>query len=89
MRDRVDDADFLLQRELERLLAQRHPDRFVPRYGMVTFRRIPYATALERGRIQRELLIAACRGCTHIGQVDLAAADAAVRASLTPLDAAS
>ena len=85
MRDRVDDADYLLQRELERLLAQRHPDRFVPRYAMVTFRRIPYATAFERGRVQRELLVEATRGRSHIEDVDLAAADAAVLARLTPL----
>ena len=62
MRDRVDDADFLLQRELERVLAERHPDRFVPRYSMVTFRRMPYATAFARGQIQRELLVEATRG---------------------------
>ncbi len=30
MRDRVDDADFLLQRQLEQALQQRHPNRFVP-----------------------------------------------------------
>jgi len=86
MRDRVDDADFLLQRELERLLAQRHPDRFVPRYSMVTFRRIPYATALARGRVQRELLVEATRGHTSLADVDLAALDAAIRDRLPALD---
>ena len=39
MRDRVDDPDFLLQRELERVLQERHPGRFVPHYTMVTFMR--------------------------------------------------
>ncbi len=87
MRDRVDDADYLLQRELERLLAQRHPERFVPRYAMVSFRRVPYATALGRGRIQRELLAEATRGRTRIEDVDLAAADAAVSARLSALEA--
>ncbi len=86
MRDRVDDADYLLQRDLERLLAQRHPERFVPRYAMVTFRRVPYATAFERGRIQRELLVEATRGCSRIGDVDLDAADAMVMARLSPLE---
>ena len=62
MRDRVDDADFLLQRALERELAERHPGRFVPRYAMVTFLRVPYATAFERGQVQRELLVEATRG---------------------------
>ncbi|MEO8742240.1 MAG: FAD-dependent monooxygenase [Lysobacteraceae bacterium] len=78
MRDRVDDADYLLQRELERLLARRHPDRFVPRYAMVTFRRIPYATAFARGAIQRELLISATQGKSRIDEVDLEAVDRAI-----------
>lgn len=85
MRDRVDDADYLLQRELEQVLAARHPDRFVPRYAMVSFRRVPYATAFERGRVQRQLLIEATRGCDHIGDVDLAAADRQVEERLTRL----
>ena len=33
--------------QLERLLAERHPGRFVPRYAMVSFLRVPYATALR------------------------------------------
>ncbi len=83
MRDRVDDADYLLQRELERLLAVRHPDRFVPRYAMVTFRRIPYATALARGLIQRELLVEATRGLARIEDADFDVLDSAVVAKLT------
>lgn len=86
MRDRVDDADFLLQRALERVLAERHPGRFVPRYSMVSFTRTPYATAFERGKVQRAILVEATRGCTRIEDVDLAAADALVRARLEPLE---
>jgi len=85
MRDRVDDADFLLQRQLERLLAERHPGRFVPRYALVSFQRVPYATAFERGRIQREILIEATRGCERIEQVDLVRVDALVRERIAPL----
>jgi kynurenine 3-monooxygenase len=87
MRERVDDADFLLQRALERALAERHPDRFVPRYAMVTFRRIPYATALERGRIQRELLVDATRDRQSLDGVDLQRLDAEVERRLPPLPA--
>ena len=87
MRDRVDDADYLLQRELEHELATRHPDRFVPRYAMVTFRRIPYATALARGSIQRELLVDATRGSARIEDVDMAALDRAITTRLPPLAA--
>ncbi len=85
MRDRVDDPDFLLQRQLERVLAERHPERFVPRYAMVTFRRVPYLTAFERGQVQREILVEATRGHASLDTVDLAAIDAQVIARLAPL----
>jgi kynurenine 3-monooxygenase len=87
MRERVDDADFLLQRALERALAERHPQRFVPRYAMVTFRRIPYATALERGRIQRELLVEATRNRGSLDEVDWSWVDGEVERRLPPLPA--
>jgi kynurenine 3-monooxygenase len=85
MRDRVDDADYLLQRQLEQALAARHPDVFVPRYAMVTFRRIPYATALARGLIQRELLVEATRGIGSIDDVDFDALDRNIVAKLSAL----
>ena len=85
MRDRVDDDDYLLQRALERELAQRHPDRFMPRYAMVTFHRIPYATAFERGRQQRELLVDLTRGHASLDTLDWSAVDTAVRERLSPL----
>jgi kynurenine 3-monooxygenase len=87
MSDRVDDADFLLQRELERALAERHPDVFVPRYAMVTFRRLPYATAFERGRIQRALLVEATAGRDSLDGIDWTWLDREVHARLSPLDA--
>jgi kynurenine 3-monooxygenase len=85
MRDRVDDADYLLQRQLEVKLAERHPGRFVPRYSMVSFTTIPYATAFARGKLQRELLVEATRGIERLEQVDWNAVDGAVRARLAPL----
>ncbi|NUS39074.1 MAG: FAD-dependent monooxygenase [Lysobacter sp.] len=87
MRERVDDADFLLQRDLERLLAERHPQCFVPRYAMVTFRRLPYATAFERGQVQRELLVEATRGRDSLEGIDWAWLDAEVARRLPPLPA--
>jgi kynurenine 3-monooxygenase len=85
MRDRVDDPDFLLQRQLERVLQERHPGRFVPHYTMVTFMRIPYALALERSEVQRMILEEATEGMATLDEVDLEAADAMVLASLVPL----
>ena len=85
MRDKVGDAGFLLQRELELALQERHPGRFVPHYAMVTFMRIPYATALHRSEVQRGILVEATRGIESLDGVDWPAVDAEVLALLDPL----
>ena len=85
MRDSVADPAFLLRRELGRILAERNPERFVPRYSMVTFTRLPYATAFARGAAQDRLLHELTAGRHRIEDIDLAAADAKVRQQLEPL----
>lgn len=87
MRDRVDSDDYLLQRALERRLAERHPERFVPRYSMVTFSRLPYATALQRGQVQRELLVELTAGHVSLDTLDWDRIDTRVLQRLTPLTA--
>ena len=54
---------------------------------MVTFRRIPYATAVERGRIQRELLVEATRDRQSLDGIDWQQLDAEVERRLSPLPA--
>jgi kynurenine 3-monooxygenase len=85
MRDSVADPAFLLRRELGRVLAERNPDRFKPRYSMVTFTRMPYAEAFTRGAEQDALLRELADGRQSLAEIDLAAADARVRAELAPL----
>lgn len=85
MRDRVDDPGYLLQRELELALQERHPTRFVPHYGMVSFMRVPYAVALERSEVQRLMLEQATQGVRTLAGVDWARLDAQVLARLPPL----
>lgn len=87
MRDRVDDADFLLMRALDRALAERVPTHWMPRYAMVTFTRMPYAFAFERGRLQGELLREFTAGRTQLDAIDLDAAAATVRERLPALPA--
>ena len=87
MRDSVADAHFLLMRALERQLAERHPGRFVPRYWMVTFSRLPYATAFARGEIQSAILRELCVGKTRLEEVDLTLADRLIGERLPPLPA--
>lgn len=86
MRDSVADPDYIRSRELDRVMAQRHPQRWLPRYAMITFTRIPYAVALQRCRIQtglrRELLQ------DHDGpveQIDVEQLDERVHTLLEPL----
>ena len=85
MRDKVDDAAFLLQRQLELALQERHPGRFVPHYTMVSFMRIPYSVALHRSEAQRVILEDATRGLVSLEGVDWDAVDAAVIARLEPI----
>lgn len=85
MRDRVDDADYRLQRALELALQDRHPGRFVPHYAMVSFMRIPYAVALARSEVQRGILARATEGRDSLDDIDWAILDADVLARLEPL----
>jgi len=87
MRDSVADAHFLLMRALERALAERHPERFVPRYWMVTFSRLPYATAFARGEVQAQILRELTRGKMSLDEIDLPKADALIAQRLPPLPA--
>jgi kynurenine 3-monooxygenase len=85
MRDSVADSGFLLRRELGRVLAQRHPDRFMPRYSMVTFTRMPYAQAFARGAVQDAILRELTAGKERLVEIDLGQADALIDARLAAL----
>lgn len=85
MRDHVDDADYQLQRALELELARRYPTRFIPRYSMVSFTRLPYALAQQRGRLQRQLLIDATRNASSLDALDWDWLDAQIRKHLPPI----
>jgi len=56
MRDLVATPQFQLKKKIEVELFNKYPDRFIPKYSMVTFRRFPYEIALKRGKIQEEIL---------------------------------
>jgi kynurenine 3-monooxygenase len=84
MRDSVADPAFLLRRALGRVLADRNPDHFVPRYALVTFTRMPYAEAFARGAAQDRLLRELAAGKDRLDDIDLAGADVRVRRLLAP-----
>jgi kynurenine 3-monooxygenase len=52
----VDDVAFQARCRLESELHARFGDRFMPLYSMITFSLMPYATAVRRAALQRQLL---------------------------------
>ncbi|MEO8168508.1 MAG: FAD-dependent monooxygenase, partial [bacterium] len=86
MRDLVAQPKFQLKKKIERILEERHPGRFVPKYTMVTFRRIPYSVARERGKVQENILNELCESISEPEQVDLKLADELIRLRLSPLE---
>lgn len=88
MRDRVADPRFLFRKKVELALEAKYPEIFVPKYSMVTFHRIPYATAKRRGEIQERILAQLCEGVTSIEKLDWKRADQLLGSQLTPLELA-
>src|SRR5215472_14758245 len=60
MRDRVADPRFLFRKKVELELEKKYPDKFVPKYAMVTFHRTPYSVAARRGAVQDRILGELC-----------------------------
>lgn len=70
MRDLVANPKFQLKKKVEQALQARYPDVFIPKYSMVTFHRLPYSVALQRGRIQDRLLDELCAGIETVEALD-------------------
>jgi kynurenine 3-monooxygenase len=70
MRDTSADPHFALKRQLEHLLEERHPGRFLSKYAMVSFHRVPYREALDRGRVQDAVLMDACSRARSLAEID-------------------
>lgn len=86
MRDRVADPSFLFRKKAEFALQEKYPQRFVPKYSMVTFLRVPYATALKRGQVQDRILTELCARIDRVEDLDWAKAEKMIQSQLTPLE---
>lgn len=85
MRDLVAKPEFQLKKKIEAELNKLFPAKFIPKYSMVTFNRIPYSVALERGKIQEEIINELGRNITDINKVDWERAGELVNYSLDNL----
>jgi kynurenine 3-monooxygenase len=57
MRDKVADPVFLLQKKIEANFSAKHPDKWTPAYGLVTFSpQVRYSEALQKGNIQQRIM---------------------------------
>lgn len=86
MRDRVADPRFQLMKKIESMLFDKYPERFIPKYTMVTFLRVPYAAALRRGNIQENILLMLSEGIKTIDEVDMKLAGKFINEKLEPLN---
>ncbi len=86
MRDKVADPKFLFRKQVEHALEERFPDRFIPRYSMVSFYLLPYSVALSRGQIQDRILTEICNETTLVEQIDWKKAGNLVRRWLPPFE---
>lgn len=57
MRDKTADPKFLLQKKIEARFSEKHPDKWIPLYSMVTYSpHIRYSTALKEGQRQEAIM---------------------------------
>ncbi len=75
MRSTVREPLFQLKKEISFRLEERHPRRFIPRYSMVMFHRIPYAEAQRLGAIQTGILDELTKTAKSAAEIDFAMAD--------------
>jgi kynurenine 3-monooxygenase len=70
MRDLVADEGFQFRRRVALELEQRFPDRFIPRYSLVSFNRVPYKEVQEMGRAQAAILEQLCASKSNIEEIN-------------------
>jgi kynurenine 3-monooxygenase len=82
MRDLVAHPKFQLRKKVEQALQGKWPERFIPKYSMVTFHRIPYSVALKKGKIQDRILHELVASIDGVEQLDWVKADRLIREQL-------
>ncbi|MCF6300894.1 MAG: FAD-dependent monooxygenase [Proteobacteria bacterium] len=85
MRSAVREPKFQLKKQLAFKLEEKYPDYFIPRYSMVMFHLIPYATAQLRGRIQAKILEELVADSETLEQLDFNKAEKMLKQKLPRL----
>ncbi|MBE2257149.1 MAG: FAD-dependent monooxygenase [Ignavibacteria bacterium] len=85
MRDLVATEKFRFKKKIETELYKKYPLRFIPKYTMVTFMRIPYKTALQRGKIQENILDKLSENISELENLDWELAEKLILKELNEL----
>jgi kynurenine 3-monooxygenase len=85
MRDTSADPHFALKRQLEHTLEERYPGQFLSKYAMVSFHRVSYREALDRGRVQDAILMDVCSRVNSLAEIDVTGTFARLQAARQPL----
>jgi len=85
MRDLVATPKFQFKKKIEAELHKLFPSRFVPKYSMVTFSRIPYSVAHHRGKLQEEILDILSHGIDALKDVNWQEAEELITSRLEPI----
>eukprot|EP01112_Ceratiomyxa_fruticulosa_P013031 TRINITY_DN3642_c0_g2_i1.p1 TRINITY_DN3642_c0_g2~~TRINITY_DN3642_c0_g2_i1.p1 ORF type:complete len:511 (-),score=92.17 TRINITY_DN3642_c0_g2_i1:58-1443(-) len=84
MRDKVADPDFLFEKQVEHLLEEKFPDRYISRYEMISFGTRPYSEALKIGKINTVILAELTKDANRdINKIDLNLADKLIKERLS------
>ncbi|MFN8284668.1 MAG: NAD(P)/FAD-dependent oxidoreductase [Chitinophagales bacterium] len=79
MRDLVANSTFILKKKADALLEEQYPDYFISKYAMVTFHRLPYTIAKQRGQIQDKILMELCSKINTIEELNVEDAISKIR----------
>jgi len=85
MRDKVADPQFLFMQKVNRLLGLEFPGNFLSRYEMVSFTRLAYKQAKDRGAINDSIVRELMEGVSDIERIDLKRAKELVETRLPPV----
>jgi len=70
MSDKVADQNFLLQKQVEKVLNERFPDKYKSRYRLVVYSSLPYQYCQAIGKIQKDILTELCLNKTDLAEID-------------------
>lgn len=71
MSAKVADPHFLFQKQVEKKLQELFPGDYISRYSLVSFSRVPYATAQKVGEIQKGILNDLCKGKKSLDEISM------------------